>query len=98
MKILPLLAFLCLILVCTVMTIAPLGAMLADLFPPNVRYCGVSFPYNLAVGWLGGFLPPIAFTLVTANGNMFAGLWYPILITGVFGLVVAVAYREQRAT
>ena len=85
-----------LILVLVVLTFASLGAMLADLFPAHIRYSGVGVPYNLASGWLGGFLPPIAFTLVTATGNMFAGLWYPIVVTGACGIAVALAYREQR--
>ncbi len=84
------------VLALVTLTFAGLGAMLADLFPANIRYSGVGVPYNIASGWLGGFLPPIAFSLVTATGNMFAGLWYPMVITGVCGVAVALSYREHR--
>jgi hypothetical protein len=84
------------ILALVTLTFAGLGAMLADLFPANIRYSGVGVPYNIASGWLGGFLPPIAFSLVTATGNMFAGLWYPMVITGLCGVAVALSYRERK--
>ena len=70
------------------MCYGPLVAALAEMFPVSQRYTSVSLPYNLATGWIGGFLPAAAFAIVTATGNIYAGLWYPIafaLLTFVIG-------------
>jgi MFS family permease len=72
------------------MVYAPLAAALVELFPTRIRYTGMSLPYHIGNGWFGGFLPPIAVALVAATGNIYAGLWYPIVIaamTFVVGLI-----------
>lgn len=72
------------------MVYGPIAALLVELFPTRIRYTGMSLPYHIGNGWFGGFLPPTAFAIVAATGNIFAGLWYPIVvacITIVVGLL-----------
>jgi hypothetical protein len=54
-----------------------------ELFPIRIRYTGMSLPYHIGNGWFGGLLPPIAVALVAATGNIYAGLWYPIVIAAM---------------
>jgi hypothetical protein len=76
------------------LTYAPLAAWLVELFPAPIRYTSVSIPYHLAVGWLGGFLPTIAFSIVVFTGDLYAGLWYAVLIAGASALVGAMFLPE----
>ncbi len=72
------------------MVYGPIAALLVELFPTRIRYTGMSLPYHIGNGWFGGFLPPTAFAIVAATGDIFAGLWYPIVIalmTFVIGLI-----------
>ncbi|HEY9212563.1 MAG TPA: MFS transporter [Ancylobacter sp.] len=72
------------------MVYGPIAALLVELFPTRIRYTGMSLPYHIGNGWFGGFLPPTAFAIVAASGNIFSGLWYPIIIalmTVVVGLI-----------
>lgn len=72
------------------MVYGPIAALLVELFPTRIRYSGMSLPYHIGNGWFGGFLPPAAFAIVAATGNMFSGLIYPIsiaLMTLVVGLL-----------
>jgi hypothetical protein len=72
------------------MVYGPIAALLVELFPTRIRYTGMSLPYHIGNGWFGGFLPPTAFAIVAASGNIFSGLWYPIaiaLMTFVIGLL-----------
>ena len=72
------------------MVYGPIAALLVELFPTRIRYTGMSLPYHIGNGWFGGFLPPTAFAIVAASGNIFAGLWYPIVIAAacfVIGLI-----------
>jgi hypothetical protein len=72
------------------MVYGPIAAMLVELFPTRIRYTSMSLPYHIGNGWFGGLLPPIAVALVAATGNIYAGLWYPIVIaamTFVVGLI-----------
>lgn len=67
---------------------APIAAWMVELFPARIRYSSVSLPYHIGNGWFGGFLPTIAFAIVAATGDIYAGLWYPIsiaLMTFVLG-------------
>ncbi len=84
----PMLVFLLVILVIYVtMVYAPIGAYLVEMFPARIRYTSMSLPYHIGNGWFGGFLPTIAFAIVTATGDIYSGLWYPIAIA-VMSLVV----------
>ena len=62
---------------------APIAATLVELFPTRIRYTAMSLPYHIGTGWIGGFVPVTAFAIVTATGNIYAGLWYPVIFTAV---------------
>jgi MFS family permease len=77
----PMLVLLLLIMVIYVtMVYGPIAAMLVELFPTRIRYTSMSLPYHIGNGWFGGFLPATAFAIVASQGNIFSGLWYPIII------------------
>jgi MFS family permease len=61
----------------------PQAAALVELFPTRIRYTALSVPYHIGVGWFGGFLPATAFAIVAATGNLYAGLWYPVIVSGL---------------
>ncbi|SJZ69362.1 Predicted arabinose efflux permease, MFS family [Enhydrobacter aerosaccus] len=65
------------------MVYGPIAALLVELFPTRIRYSGMSLPYHIGNGWFGGFLPPTIFAIVAATGNIYSGLWYPIVIAGM---------------
>ena len=69
------------------MVYGPIAALLVELFPARIRYTALSLPYHIGNGWFGGFLPTIAFAMVAATGNIYAGLWYPV---GVAALTLVV--------
>ena len=72
------------------MVYAPIAAWLVELFPARIRYTSMSLPYHIGNGWFGGFLPTISFAMVAATGDIYYGLWYPIviaLITAVLGTI-----------
>jgi MFS family permease len=87
----PMLVLLLFVLVLYVtMVYGPIAAMLVEMFPTRIRYTSMSLPYHIGNGWFGGLLPTTAFALVAANGNIYYGLWYPIVIaiaTVVIGLL-----------
>jgi MFS family permease len=81
------------------MVYGPIAAMLVELFPARIRYTSMSLPYHIGNGWFGGFLPTIAFAIVAANGNIYSGLWYPIVVaalTVIVGLVLLPETRSRR--
>ncbi len=72
------------------MVYGPIAAQLVELFPTRIRYSGMSLPYHIGNGWFGGFLPPTAFAIAASTGDIFSGLWYPIIValgTFVIGLI-----------
>ncbi len=76
-------AILTLLVIFVTMVYGPIAAMLVELFPTRIRYSGMSLPYHIGNGWFGGFLPPTAFAIVAATGNIYSGLWYPIIVAGM---------------
>jgi len=77
-------------LIYVTMVYGPIAAYLVELFPTRIRYTSMSLPYHIGNGWFGGMLPLLATALVAANGNIYYGLWYPIivaLITAVVGFL-----------
>ena len=62
------------------MVYGPIAAALVEMFPTNIRYTSMSLPYHIRHGWFGGFLPTTAFAMVAATGNIYYGLWYPIVV------------------
>ncbi len=65
------------------MVYGPIAAMLVELFPTRIRYTSMTLPYHIGNGWFGGFLPTTAFAMVAATGNIYYGLWYPIVVAAV---------------
>lgn len=80
----------------TAMIYGPLAAMLVELFPARVRYTSMSLPYHIGNGWFGGFLPTTAFAIIAATGNIFSGIWYPVIIAGVTFVVAFFFLPETR--
>ena len=78
------------------MTYGPLAAVMVELFPTRIRYTSMSLPYHIGNGWFGGFLPTVSFALVVYTGDIFYGLWYPVLITGVSLVVGMLCLKETR--
>lgn len=76
------------------MAYGPIAALLVELFPTRIRYTAMSLPYHIGNGWFGGFLPTTAFAMVAATGNIYYGLWYPIVIAAVT-LVVALLFLPE---
>ena len=93
----PMLVLLLWILVIYVtMVYGPIAAMLVEMFPTRIRYTSMSLPYHIANGWFGGFLPPIAFAIVAATGDIYSGLWYPVVVAALTVVIGGVFVRETR--
>jgi len=71
-----------LLVIYVTMVYGPIAAMLVEMFPTRIRYTSMSLPYHIGNGWFGGLLPTIAFGMVAQSGNIFNGLWYPVIIAG----------------
>jgi len=80
------------------MLYGPMAAFLTELFPAKVRYTSMSLPYHLGTGWFGGFLPTVAFAIVAATGNIFSGLWYPLLVAAMSFIVGLLFLPETKNT
>ncbi len=78
------------------MVYGPIAAMLVELFPTRIRYTSMSLPYHIGNGWFGGFLPAISFSIVAAQGNIYSGLWYPIIIAGMTFVVGMLFLKETK--
>jgi MFS family permease len=78
------------------MVYGPIAAMLVEMFPTRIRYTSMSLPYHIGNGWFGGFLPPIAFAIVAATGDIYSGLWYPVIIAVLSLVVGAIFVKETR--
>ncbi len=72
-----------LLLTITTMCYGPMAALLVELFPARIRYTSMSLPYHIGNGWFGGLMPTTAFAIIAATGDIYAGLWYPVLIAAV---------------
>jgi len=83
-------AILALLVIFVTMVYGPIAAALVELFPTRIRYTSMSLPYHIGNGWFGGLLPTISFALVAQNGNIYYGLWYPVIVaagTFIIGLL-----------
>ncbi|MDO8377802.1 MFS transporter [Phenylobacterium sp.] len=78
------------------MVYGPIAAALVEMFPAKIRYTSMSLPYHIGNGWFGGFLPTTAFAMVAATGNIYYGLWYPIVIAAVTVVVGVFFVKEMR--
>jgi MFS family permease len=74
----------------------PQAAALVEMFPTRVRYTAMSFPYHVGTGWVGGFLPVTSFALVAITGNIYEGLWYAVLFTGI-SVAVSLLFLKETA-
>ncbi|MCH4902245.1 MFS transporter [Pseudomonas sp. B707] len=84
------------LIIISAMCYGPLAALMVELFPTRIRYTSMSLPYHIGNGWFGGFLPTVSFALVVYTGDIFYGLWYPVLITGVSLVVGMICLRETK--
>jgi MFS family permease len=78
------------------MVYGPIAAMLVEFFPTRIRYTSMSLPYHIGNGWFGGFLPAISFSIVAAQGNIYSGLWYPIIIATMTFIVGVLFVKETK--
>jgi hypothetical protein len=78
------------------MVYGPIAAMLVEMFPTRIRYTSMSLPYHIGNGWFGGLLPTMAFAIVAQTGNMYNGLWYPIIIAGATFVIGTLFISETK--
>jgi len=89
-------ALLALLVIYVTMVYGPIAALLVELFPARLRYTSMSLPYHIGNGWFGGFLPATAFAIVAATGDIYAGLWYPVIFAGATVVIGLVLLPETR--
>jgi MFS family permease len=78
------------------MVYGPIAAFLVELFPTRIRYTSMSLPYHIGNGWFGGMLPLTATALVAANGNIYYGLWYPVIVAAMTFVIGSIAVKETK--
>jgi MFS family permease len=78
------------------MVYGPIAAMLLEMFPTRIRYTSMSLPYHIGNGWFGGFLPTTAFAIVAATGDIYSGLYYPIVVALLTVVVGAIFVKETK--
>ncbi len=78
------------------MVYGPIAAMLVEMFPTRIRYTSMSLPYHIGNGWFGGLLPTTAFAIVAQTGNMYNGLWYPVIIAAATFVIGMLFVRETK--
>ena len=78
------------------MVYGPIAAFLVELFPARIRYTSMSLPYHIGNGWFGGMLPLTAAALVAAKGHIYAGLWYPVIVSAITFVIGMLFIRETR--
>lgn len=83
-------------LVYVTMVYGPIAAFLVELFPTRIRYTSMSLPYHIGNGWFGGMLPLTTAAVVAANGNIYAGLWYPVIIAGITLVIGSIFIKETK--
>jgi len=81
---------------CLTMAYGPVAAMLVEIFPARIRYTSMSLPYHIGTGWFGGLTPTFAFALVAATGNIYSGLWFPIVICGAVAIIGSLIVPETK--
>jgi len=83
-------------LIYVTMVYGPIAAFLVELFPTNIRYTSMSLPYHIGNGWFGGMLPLIATAIVALKGNIYFGLWYPIIVALITVVIGALFLKETK--
>ena len=89
-------ALLTYLVILVAMVYGPVAAMLAEMFPTRIRYTSMSLPYHIGNGWFGGLLPTMAFAIVAQTGNMYNGLWYPIIVAGMTFVIGMLFVKETK--
>lgn len=89
-------AILTYLVILVTMVYGPIAAMLVELFPTRIRYTSMSLPYHIGNGWFGGLLPTTAFAIVAQTGNMYNGLWYPIIIAAMTFVIGTLFVKETK--
>jgi hypothetical protein len=89
-------ALLTLLVIYVTMVYGPIAAMLVEMFPTRIRYTSMSLPYHIGNGWFGGFLPTTSFAIVAATGNIYDGLWYPVIVAAVTAVVGFLFLKETK--
>ena len=89
-------AILTILVIYVTMVYGPIAAALVELFPTRIRYTSMSLPYHIGNGWFGGLLPTTAFAIVASTGNMYNGLWYPIVIATMTFIIGTLFVRETK--
>jgi len=89
-------ALLVYLVILVTMVYGPIAAMLVELFPTKIRYTSMSLPYHIGNGWFGGLLPTTAFAIVAATGDIYNGLWYPIVIASITFIVGVLFVPETK--
>jgi MFS family permease len=89
-------ALLTLLVIYVTMVYGPIAAWLVELFPARIRYTSMSLPYHIGNGWFGGFLPTTAFAMVAATGDIYYGLWYPVVIAVMTAVVGTLFLPETK--
>ncbi|MDQ1195250.1 MFS transporter [Agrobacterium sp. SORGH_AS 787] len=87
-------AVLTVLVIYVTMVYGPIAALLVELFPTRIRYSGMSLPYHIGNGWFGGLLPATAFAMSAAKGDIYYGLWYPIIFAGLT-LVIGLLFLPE---
>jgi hypothetical protein len=78
------------------MVYGPIAAFLVELFPTKIRYTSMSLPYHIGNGWFGGMLPLLATAMVAASGNIYTGLWYPIVVAAMTLVIGTLFLRDAK--
>ena len=78
------------------MVYGPIAAFLVELFPTRIRYTSMSLPYHIGNGWFGGMLPLLATAMVAASGDIYYGLWYPIVVAVMTLIIGSLFLRETK--
>ena len=90
------LAILVFLVILVTMVYGPIAAMLVEMFPTRIRYTSMSLPYHIGNGWFGGLLPTTAFAMVAATGDIFYGLWYPVIVAAGTFVIGMLFIRETK--
>jgi hypothetical protein len=91
-----LLLLLTILVIYVTMVYGPIAAWLVELFPTRIRYTSMSLPYHIGNGWFGGFLPTTAFAIVALTGNIYSGLWYPVIVALITVIVGTLFLPETK--
>ncbi|HEX7403611.1 MAG TPA: MFS transporter, partial [Usitatibacter sp.] len=88
--------FLWILVIYVTMVYGPIAAILVEMFPTKIRYTSMSLPYHIGNGWFGGMLPLLATAMVAASGDIYYGLWYPIIVALMTVVIGALFLKDNK--